>query len=320
MTKHTDIYLSGWGSYHPDLRLTNADIVSRIDTTHEWLETNIGILERRKAAPDETIATMAAIATRQALARAEVQPDELDLIIGTASYDDMLSPSSANRIAAEIGADAHGFDVKAACSGWIVGLDVASALLSNGTASRVLVTAGEHTDFGIDPSTRSGLPFFGDAAAAAVVQRERPARGLQVLATHGFSGNDHTTAVELPNNGYFRMNTGNTRVWVESAIVTMAQHMLSEVGAEVADLRAFVCHQANLRLIERLAARLGVPEDRHWHNVAWAGNTASAGAPTALFEGLDANGESLVDGDLILATTVGAGLNAAGAVFRWISD
>lgn len=320
MTKHTDIYLSGWGSYHPEGRLTNDDIVSRIDTTHEWLETHIGILERRKVGPGETTTHMGAAAARDALIEAGIQATDIDLIVSSTGYDEMVTPPSSNRIAREIGAVGHGFDVKAACSGWFIGLDVASAMLANGRTSTVLVTAAENSAFNIDQTSRSGLPFFGDAAAAGVAQRDRPKQGLQVVATHGFSGNDHTTAVEVPTNGFFRMSTGETREWVEAAIIDMAKHMLHEVDAEVSDLRAFVCHQANLRLIERLAAQLGVPEDRHWHNVEWSGNTASAGAPSSLFEGIDANRESLVDGDLFLVTTVGAGLNATGTVFRWISD
>ena len=320
MTKHTDIYLSGWGSYHPEGRLTNADIVARIDTTHEWLETHIGILERRKVLPGQTTTDMGAAAARRALATADVDATDIDVIIGTTGYDEMITPPSANRIANEIGAVGHGFDVKAACSGWFIGLDIAAAMVANNRASTVLVTAAENSAFNIDPTSRSGLPFFGDAAAAGVVQGRRPRQGLQVVATHGFSGNDHTSAVEVPNNGFFRMKTGETREWVEEAIIDMAKHMLHEVDAETSDLRAFVCHQANLRLIERLADQLGVPKDQHWHNVEWAGNTASAGAPSSLFEGIDANRASLVDGDLFLVTTVGAGLNATGTVLRWVSD
>ena len=128
------------------------------------------------------------------------------------------------------------------------------------------------------------------------------------------------SAVEMPYAGWFRMDAARTRIWVEAAIAKMAQELLDRADVSVADVRVLVCHQANLRLIERIAADLGVPADRHWHNVEWAGNTASAGAPSALIHGLSQHQGDLEDGDLILMVTVGAGLNVIGALLRWVSD
>ena len=313
------VYLSGWGSYHPAERLTNADLITQIDSSHEWLESRIGILERRKASAGETAAMMGTNAARAALDMAAIPPDELDLMVGATSYDDMQVPALSARIGNQLQTNAHAFDVRAACSGWLVGLDVARSFIQAGTSSRVLVTAVEHSDGWLEPGGRSGLTYFGDGAASAVVQLDRPETGLEVLSMHRASDNSLHHAVEVPSFGYFRTDAALTRSWVEPAVAKVAHQILDEAGCSVADLRAMVCHQANLRLIEQIASDMGVHPDKHWHNVEWAGNLASAGAPSALFEGIEANRSSLKDGDLILVVTVGAGLNVVGALLRWIA-
>lgn len=316
----TTVYLSGLSAYHPEGRLTNDHLVATLDTSHEWLDTKIGIRERRAAADHETVAQMATTASRQALAAAGIEANDLDLIIGTASYDDFALPALGARVGNELGTSAYAFDVKAACSGWMVGIDTAAAYLGTGRAHRALVCAAEKSALGVDPLDRNSRPFFGDAAAAAIVQIERPPQGLEVIIVRRASDNAEHDAVEIPYAGWFRMDAGRTRIWVEKAIDTMARDLLAAGGLGAADLRALVCHQANLRLLERLATSLGVDPERHWHNVEWAGNTASAGAPTALAEGLHANRDHLADGDPILVITVGAGLNVIGALLRWVSD
>lgn len=314
------LYLSGWGVYHPEGRLTNDDLVARLDTTHDWLESKVGILERRRAAPDETIADMGEIVARAALEQAGVHADDLDLVVGATSYDDMVVPASACRIGDRIATPAHAFDVKSACSGWLIGLDVADAFLSTGRADRALILAGEKSEVGVDPTDREGMTYFGDASVAGVVTRDRPAVGLEVLRLARSTNCSFHDAVEVPTGGWFRTDANRTRGWVVQAVAAMADELLTGAGLTPADLRALVCHQANLRLIEYIAASLDIEPDRHWHNVEWAGNTASAGAPSALFDGIAANRDSLRDGDLIMMITVGAGLNAMGTLLRWVAD
>ena len=313
------VYLSGWSAYHPEGRLTNDDLVDRLDTTHEWLEAKIGIRERRKAEDGETIASMGARAAQAALAQAGLGVGDIDLIIGATSFDDVALPAAAARIGDAIGCQAHAFDVKAACSGWMVGLDVADSFLATGKAERILVCAGEHSATGVDPDDRASASFFGDASVAAVVQRERPSRGLELIDLVRDSDNAMHDAVEVPYAGWFRMDAHRTRLWVEAAVAKASNELLDRAGLEAGDLRAFVCHQANLRLLEHVAGHLHVPAERHWHNVEWAGNTASAGAPSALFDALEREHDDLADGDPILVVTVGAGLNVIGALLRWVT-
>ncbi|MCB1040557.1 MAG: ketoacyl-ACP synthase III [Acidimicrobiales bacterium] len=313
-------FLSGWAVDHPTARLTNDELVDRFDTTHEWLEQRIGIVERRKLAPEVSAAQLAAPTAAAAIEHSGSGPSDVDLIIGAASFDDFGFPSLGARVGSHLGLSAHAFDVKAACTGWLVGLDVAESFLATGKAERILVVASEKSDLGIDPTDRSSVPFFGDAAVAAVVQAERPSRGLEVLAMHRRSEVSMHDAVEWPIGGWFQMDAGRTRRWVEDAIARAAKELLDESGLVVGDLRALVCHQANLRLIQRIAGDLGIEADRHWHNVEWAGNTAAAGAPSALFDGLAEHEHDLVDGDPILMISVGSGLNVVGALLRWIDD
>ena len=317
-TQH--VFLSGWASYHPEGKLTNDDLVERLDTTSDWLSTHIGIEERRKAAPDESIADMGAIACTGALQAADVAPSDIDLIIGATSYDDFVVPAAGARFGNAIGSQAHAFDVKAACSAWMVGLDVAESFIQTGKADQVLICAAEKSDLGVDPTDRTSVPFFGDAAVAAVVTRHRPPVGMEVLDIRRASDNSMHAAVEVPYAGWFRMDAGITRMWVEAEIAKMTHDLLTGAGVGIGDVRALVCHQANLRLIERVAQDLGVPPERHWHNVEWAGNTAAAGAPSALVDGLSRHQQDLVDGDLILMVTVGSGLNVIGVLLRWVTD
>jgi len=320
MSGTSHVFLSGWSAYHPEGRLTNHELVDRLETTYEWLESHVGIDERRKAAHDETIGHMGAVAATEAVANAGLKAGDIDLIIASSIFDDFIIPAAAARIGNLLGSQAHAFDVKAACSGWMAALDVAESFLLTDKATRVLVCAVEKSDLGVDPTDRTILPFFGDAAVAAVLQTERPASGLEVLDVRRASDNAMHDAVEMPYAGWFRMDGARTRIWVEDAIARLANELLDHAGIGVADLRALVCHQANLRLLERVAADLGMPPERHWHNVAWAGNTGAAGAPSALFDRIEANRDDLADGDLILVVTVGAGLNVIGALLRWVSD
>lgn len=313
----TGTFISGWATHHPSEVVTNADLVARVDTSHQWLDERIGIRERRVVGT-ESVADLCEIVGRRALDRAGTDAADLDLVVGTSAFDDMEMPAVAARVSDRLGATAHAFDVKAACSGWVVGLDVAAAFLASGRADRALVVAGESTARHIDADDRATSVFFGDASVAAVLQRTAPPVGLEVVGFERRADSSRHDLVEVPVGGWFRTDAGATRRWVEDAVETVTRRLLDDAGVAVADVRAFAFHQANLRLIESVSERLGVTAEQHWHNVTWAGNTASAAGPSALFEGLDHHRDGLVDGDLVATVVVGAGLNAIGVLLRWI--
>jgi 3-oxoacyl-[acyl-carrier-protein] synthase-3 len=310
-------YLVGWGAHHPDGRLTNDALVARIDTSHAWLDEKVGIDERRVAGPEDTSASLGTVALEQALARAGAAASDLDLIIATHSVDDFEMPALAARVGDLVGSDAFGFDVGAACSGWLVGLDVADAMLATGRATTVAVVAAERATLGAHPDDRASVVFFGDGAGAAILRLDPPARGLEVVDRIHWSDNREHAAVTQPRGGSFAMDATATRTWVERAMVDAANALLDRNHLTATELRGLVGHQANLRLLERFAAALGVAPERHWHNVEWAGNTFSAGAPSALAEALDREASDLHPGDPILVVTVGAGLNVVATLLRW---
>lgn len=315
----TPVYISGWASFHPEGELTNHDLASRLDTSEAWISQHIGIETRRVAGEADTACSMGASALGRAIRRAGCVPADIDTVISATSADTIDMPPTAARMANELGINsAFGFDVRAACSGWVVALELARGLLVTGRAERAAVCAAEHITLAIDPDDRESVVFFGDAAAATVVQLERPKQGLELVDVDWSADNSAHDAVVIPRLGYFRMDAKRTRIWVETAIAETAEAMFKRHDIAAPDLRALVCHQANLRLLEWVSDRLGVPAERHWHNVEWAGNTSAAGAPSTLAEGLDEAEGQLEPGDLFLLITVGSGLNVAAALLRWV--
>jgi 3-oxoacyl-[acyl-carrier-protein] synthase-3 len=312
-------FLVGWGSHHPSGRLTNSDLVDRVDTTHEWLDEHVGINERRVSEPGDTVAGLGAAALGSALTRAGLAATDLDVMIGATSVDDHDMPAAAARIADVVGSRAFTFDVRSACSGWPVGIEVARTFLESGRAERIAVVAAEQTGTLVDPDDRASVVFFGDGAGAGILTATRPAGQAcaEVIDTRWHADNSHHAAVRIPRHGHFAMDGHTTRTWVEKAMTETAGEILGAHGLTGPDLRALVCHQANGRLIERFASTLGVPPERHWHNVEWAGNTWAAGAASSLAEGLDGAADQLADGDHLLVIAVGAGLNVVANLLRW---
>lgn len=320
MTSRVNAYISAWASHHPDGRLTNDELVMKLDTNHEWLDRNIGTRERRIAAPDQSLTDLMEISATGAVERSGGAPGDLDLIIASTNFDDMMVPSAASRLGGRLGSNAYAFDVRAACSGWFLGLDLAISQLTDDRAVNILVSAGELSRVGVDPDDREGVIYFGDASASGIVTSSRPTHGLQVIDSVRSADNSLHHAVEVPTDGWFRTDGPLTRRWVVETAPALGRQVLETHDLSPRDLRAVVFHQANLRMAEELARDLEIDPERHWHNVEWAGNTGSAGAASALFEGLDRHRDDLRDGDLILVATVGAGLNALAFLLRWISD
>ncbi len=321
--------MAGWGTAVPEDTLTNADLEGRIDTSDEWIVERTGIRERRVAAPDDCTSTLAVEAGRAALERAEVAPQDVDLLIVATATPDQPLPHTGAFVGESLGLNCGSFDLAAACAGFVYGLVAGAGMLNMGF-ERVLLVGAETLSRITDPDDRATCILFGDAAGAAVLGRAEPDSGSGLLAWDLGCDGSAASLLQIPAGGSRCPTTADTvsrrdhyikmegrevfrravRVVVESAGETLRR---AEVTADAVDW--FVPHQANARIIEAAASRLGVSEERTIVNIDRYGNTSSASIPLALFEAVEDG--RVADGDLVLLSGFGAGMTWGSALLRW---
>ena len=319
----------GTGHYVPSTIVTNADLEKRVDTTSEWIESRTGIKERRVAAADEHVSDMAAEAGRRALKSAGISATELDVIIVATLTPDYAWPASACLVQRKLGApQAAAFDISAACSGFVYALSIADGMISSGAAKRVLVVGAEKLSAAVDWTDRNTCVLFGDGAGAAVLGPQT-GRG-RILGLHlGADGN----AVELlyqPGGGtvcpaseksvlerqhFLKMNGKDVFKFAVKVMGDAAERAIQKAGLSNADIALFIPHQANIRIIESAAKRLGMPMDKVFVNIDKYGNTSAASVGIALDEA-QAQGR-IKAGDKVVLVAFGAGLTWASAVIEW---
>ncbi|MGH9379860.1 MAG: beta-ketoacyl-ACP synthase III [Thermoanaerobaculia bacterium] len=320
----------GTGRAVPARVLTNQDLEHIVDTTDEWITTRTGIKRRYIAAPEEALTDLAVPASQQALEMAGVDGSEVDLVICATVTPDMTFPAAATQIQDRIGAKgAAAFDVSAACTGFIYALSIAQQFLENGGARTALIIGGEVLSKFIDWTDRSTCVLFGDGAGAAVLRAEEDGESgvlgtvlhsdgcLGDLIYRPGGGSKHPPSKELDagNLNFIKMRGNETfRVAVRS-MAEVSREMLEKAGLAAEDVRWFIPHQANLRIIDAVRERLDVPEERVYVNVKDYGNTSAASIPIALDE-LNRNGK-LDPGDLVLFAAFGAGLTWGAGAVRW---
>ena len=327
--KRPAVQISALGRSVPARVMTNYDFAAiGIDTTHEWVMERTGISERHIASATETTCSMGANAARIAMQRAGVQPGEIDVIICSTATPDRLLPATAVDIQAELGATrAAGFDISAACCGFLYGLTMAEGLIQSGAAETVLLVSSEKLSAITDWSDRATCVLFGDGAGAAVLRRSQKGRGI--LST--FMRSDGTLADLL-----YRPAGGATTP-MSPAVLEARTHLIHMAGREVfkhavrsmaesadraldmarinsGDIDLLIPHQANLRIIEATAKHASIPMSKVYVNVDRYGNTSSASIPIALDEAVQ---KGLVgEGSLVLMVAFGAGFTWASSVVR----
>jgi len=317
----------GWGTALPDARRTNADPEATGATNDAWSVERTGIRERRIAGPGETSSTLGTAAAADAIKRAGLSPADIDLLVVATASPDTLLPHTGAYIGDALGVRCGSFDVSAACAGFVYELVVGASLLCAGF-EHVLIVGSETLSRITDPNDRSTVILFGDGAAAAVLARSSGTPGLL-----GWDlGCDGSAAglIEIPAGGgrlpasaetvaagghYMKMQGQEVFRRAVRAIVDSTNETLTQAGVAAADVAWFVPHQANLRIIEAAAKRLGFGEQRTVTNIEQYGNTSSASIPLALFEAVDDG--RVRDGDLVLCAGVGAGLTWGSALIRW---
>ncbi len=319
----------GIGSYAPEKVLTNHDLEAMVDTTDEWIVTRTGVKARHIAAEGVATSDLGTEAARRALANAGVEAKDVDLIITATTTPDMMFPCTAALIQHKIGAPrSFCFDLEAACSGFIYGLEVGRQFVASGTVRTALVIGAEKMSSVVDWKDRTTCVLFGDGAAAAVLQPAATGRGIMAsaLGSDGSlgellkipaGGSRHPASEEtLRERMHFIRMSG--REVFKNAVTNMCRtsiEALQRCGLTAKDVTWAVPHQANLRIISALAEKLGVPMDHVVVNLEEYGNTSSASIGLALDEAVRAG--RVKPGDVILLTAFGAGLTWGSMVLEW---
>jgi 3-oxoacyl-[acyl-carrier-protein] synthase-3 len=321
--------IAGVGAYVPPRVLTNAEVAARVHTTDEWIVQRTGIRERHIADETEATSDLAVPAARQALARAGLTADEVELIIVGTSRGDMPFPSTANFVQHKLGArHAGAMDVFAACAGSVYSLSIGAQYIETGKYRTVLTIGAELYSRLVDWNDRATCVLFGDGAAATVL---RPATdGSGILDADLYSDGRHWEWLYLPGGGskhptshetvdgrlhYLRMRgeevfKAAVRMLAESSLA-----ILEKNGYAPEQVDLFIPHQANVRIIEAVAKRLGVPMDRVVVDVDRYGNTASASVYLALEEAWSQG--RVRPGDLVLLASFGGGFTWGAALVQW---
>ena len=316
----------GIGSYLPEKVLTNTELAKRVDTTDEWIRERTGIRERHIAAEGELTSDLAVHASREALLDAGIDAGELDLIVCATTTPDDTFPAAATKVQARLGMS-HGaaFDVQAVCSGFIYALSVADNFIKGGQAETILVVGAETMSRLMDWKDRTTCVLFGDGAGAVVLRAHEGAgdnsdRG--VLNTKLFSDGRLRELLYVDGGpsatqttGYLRMQGREVFRHAVTNISDAIEASLHGAGLEIDDVDWFVPHQANQRILDGTARRLGIKPERVVTTVAEHGNTSAASVPLAL--AVAVSDGRIKQGDLVLMEAMGGGFTWGAALVRW---
>ncbi|HEY3977712.1 MAG TPA: beta-ketoacyl-ACP synthase III [Streptosporangiaceae bacterium] len=304
-----------FGGYQPARVVTNDELSETMDTSDEWIRARVGIASRRIAGPDESLADMAAAAGGKALAGSGLSPEDIDLVIVATCTPEVAIPNTAATVARRLGIMAPGaYDLNAACAGFCYALAAASDSVRAGTATNVLVIGAEKLSQWVDPTDRSTAIIFADGAGAAVVSPladEDDAAGIGPVVW-GSDGDLADKIIIADRNSFIHQEGQAVFRWATTALHPVAKEACRRAGVDPAELTAFVPHQANLRIIESIARRLGAPQALVADDIVTAGNTSSASIPLALSR-MAERGE-LPSGSPALLLGFGAGICYAAQV------
>ena len=316
------IGITGLGVCVPDRVFTNKDLEQFVDTTDEWILERTGIRERRFATDEQALTDIAAPAAVAAMADAGVEPASIDLIVVATVTPDMMFPTSSALLADSLGMpDAAAYDLLAGCTGFMYAVAQAYSMVASGLSKRALVVGGDVLSKILDWGDRSTLVLFGDGAGAVVIEpvEEGGFLGFELGADGGGGENlwlpgSGSRRFEDPD-GLVKMNGREVFKFATRVLVSSAEKVLDECGLTVDDVDVYVPHQANKRIIDHAAGKLGIPEEKVVVNVDRYGNTSSGSIPLALADAV-ADGR-LREGELVLMTGMGAGLTWGSALIEW---
>ena len=319
----------GTGHSYPEGILTNAELEKMVETSDDWITSRTGIKQRRKAAPGEYTSQFAVRAARQAIERAGLQAEDIDLILCATVSPDQILPSTGCIIQAELGANkAAAMDVVAACSGFLYGLTLADTMLRTGQSKYALVIGAEILTQYVDYTDRNTCVLFGDGAGAAVLGPVDGDRGIlaariksdgryeeQLFSPGGGTRRPATAATLAAGDHFFKMKGNELFKVAVRSMTDISREVLEEAGLSATDVKLFIPHQANQRITDGVASKLNVESERVYSNIAMHGNTSSASIPIALDECVEAG--RIGPGDLVLMASFGGGVTWGGVLVRW---
>ncbi len=321
--------ITATGSYAPERRLSNHELEKMINTSDAWITERTGIKERRIANDSETTSELAYYASKNALGKCNIKPDELDLIIVATVSGDMPFPATACILQKLLEAkNAVAFDINAACSGFIYGMSIANSFIQTGAYKKILLVGVEVLSKFLDWSDRNTCILFGDGAGAAILEPTNLENGI--LSTHLYSDGSLWEFIHLPGGGskhptsqytiekklhYIKMKGNETFKVAVKTLESLVIDTLKENNLDPSQLSLLIPHQANLRIILAAAKRLGISMDKVLVNVDRYGNTSAASIPIALDEALCSG--RIKKNDYILLEAFGAGLTWASALLKW---
>ncbi|MDE0011382.1 MAG: ketoacyl-ACP synthase III [Candidatus Poribacteria bacterium] len=330
MTQLRHATITGTGSYLPEQVITNFDLEKLVDTSDEWIRQRTGIRERRMAEDDEATSDLCVRAARWAIKNANINPLDIQMILVATVTPDTFFPSTACYVQKGIGAKhASAMDISAACAGFLYGLDLADGLIRSGRYDTILVVGGEIFNKIVDWSDRGTCVLFGDGAGAAVVQATDEPKGI--LASYIGSDGDYADIdlLGIPAGGSrmpvtqkaidqkldkIQMNGREVFKLGVRLMPEAAHRVLRQANVNIEDIDLLIPHQANLRIIEAVGDRLGVPREKVYINVDKYGNTSAATVIIALDEAIREGRAK--PGDLLLLVTFGAGLTWGSTLLR----
>lgn len=327
MSKNVGII--GIGKYVPERVMTNFDFEKIIDTTDEWIRTRTGVEERRFAAENEATSDLSLKAAEQALKDANIDPEELDMIILATITPDYPTPSTACIVQKKLGAiNAGALDVNAACSGFIYGLVLAQSLVKSGASKKVLVIGAETLSRVTDMEDRNTAILFGDGAAAAVIGEVE--EGLGILSSYLGADGDITETLHIKAGGsrnplnderieareqYIRMKGQEVFKFAVNALPKSTNIAMERAEIKAENVDIVIPHQANVRIIEAASKKLGIPVEKFYLNLNKYGNTSAASIGIALTEAYK-NGV-IKKGNVVAMTGFGGGLTFGSLIMRW---
>lgn len=326
------VTIAGTGSYVPDRVLSNADLEKMVETSDEWITTRTGIKERRLAADGQATSDLATEAAKSAMKDAGVEPEELDLVIVATISPDAFFPATACYVQKNIGAtNAICFDVSAACSGFLYAMQMARHFINSGSQKTALVIGAEKLSSMVDWEDRNTCVLFGDGAGAAVLKHSDSEQdGRRIISASLGSDGRMTDILHVPGGGSaipivpenadqklntIRMQGREVYKYAVNAMRKAAEEALAEAGLTADDVDMLIPHQANLRIIEAITDRLGIPPEKTFINLDKYGNTSAAAVAIALDEANKTG--AIKTGDNVVLVAFGAGLTWASTLMRW---